>query len=149
MVDGREIHPAEPGELIRRKVVLDFPRDLLNKPIVWNLSKRYDLSFNILRANVDDGRGYLVLELEGSSSDYESGLAFLSDLGVSSQPLAERVSLDKTKCTECGACTGICPTRSFKQDSESMEVVFDRTQCIACGVCVKSCPARAISLQLA
>jgi len=136
----------EKVEILSRKVVLDFPKELLDKPVIWTLSRRFDLGFNILRANIEDGRGYVVLELKGKSADYQRGIDFVANLGIRVHPLEERICIDKTRCTECGACVGICPTGSFTQDPETLEVVLNGQTCIACGACVKACPARAISL---
>lgn len=149
MTIGRRASKLEVEDgLIRRKVVLEFPRDLLDKPVVYSLSRRYNIQFNILRASVNDGRGYLVLELEGSSSNYDSGMAFLRELGVEAELLTERISLDRAECTDCGACVGICPTNSFTQDPETMEIRFNIADCIACGMCIKACPTRAITLHV-
>ncbi len=132
---------------VRRKVVLEFPRSLLNKPVIWNLSHRYDLVFNILKANVDDGRGHMVLELAGDSSQCDSGVEYLRQLGVDVQGLTETIRLDKERCTECGACLAMCPTDAFTQDPGSMEIGLNVEACIACGICARSCPTRALSLQ--
>ena len=46
------------------------------------------------------------------------------------------VKLDKTKCTDCGLCIGVC-----KMD---VKKVGDH-ECIHCGECISVCPAKAIS----
>ncbi|MBM4445669.1 MAG: (Fe-S)-binding protein, partial [Chloroflexi bacterium] len=37
---------------ISRRVVLHFPRTLVEQPIIYRLVRDYDLSFNILKASV-------------------------------------------------------------------------------------------------
>ena len=47
------------------KVVIHFPRDLVNKPIICRLVKDFDLEFNVLKAEVNpDEEGLMVLELK-------------------------------------------------------------------------------------
>lgn len=133
---------------VARKVILKFPSQLVDRPIVWNLSTAHGLVFNILRAKVDDGEGSLVLELRGRASDYEAGIRYLEDLGVGVELLEESITYNRERCTDCGACLAMCPTRSFQRDTSSMEITFNQTDCIACGMCVKACPARAICLEL-
>ena len=159
MVVGAEITGADYTEIggrgrmgklgeVTRKVILEFPSQLVDRPVVWNLSTAHGLVFNILRAKVDDGHGLLVLELRGRASDYEAGIRYLEDLGVRVELLEEKIDYNRERCTDCGACLAICPTRSFQRDSSSMEITFNQADCIACGMCVKACPARAIRLQL-
>ena len=146
---GTTLVDGEPSEVYSRKVILEFPQHLLDKPVVWNLVKRHNLVFNILRASIDDGHGYLVIELQGDTVDYRSGLDYLQELGVKVESLVERISYDKEKCTDCGACLNMCPTRSFTRDMDSQVIEFNRADCIACGMCARACPSRAISLELA
>jgi len=133
------------NEPIRTKVALELPPYLLRKPVLCYLAKRCELVFNILSANVEDGRARFILELEGKHSDRESALTFLSDIGVRVQPVKETISMDKAKCTECGACIGICPANCFFRDAETWEIRFDDLSCIACGECARVCLPRAIS----
>jgi len=53
------------------------------------------------------------------------------------------VTIDKEKCTSCGACVDICPVDALKLN-EKAEV--DTETCIDCGTCVDECPVEAISL---
>ncbi|MBW2072589.1 MAG: NIL domain-containing protein, partial [Deltaproteobacteria bacterium] len=51
-----------------KMLVLRFPRDIVNQPIVCNLVRNYDLTFNILKATVYPHReGLVVMELQGQS----------------------------------------------------------------------------------
>ena len=143
------IKDIQPSELYRRKVVLEFPQHLLDKPVVCNLVNRHNLVFNILRASIDDGHGYLVIELQGELFDYRSGIEYLEGMGVKVEPLLERIRYDRGRCTDCGACLTMCPTKSFVRDADSMTINFNQGDCIACGMCARACPSRAISLELA
>ena len=53
------------------------------------------------------------------------------------------VTIDKKKCTACGACVEICPVTALKMDEKA---TVDADICIDCGTCVDGCPSEAISL---
>ena len=52
--------------------------------------------------------------------------------------------VDKSKCTGCEACVGVCPVESIKMVDGKAEI--DAGTCIDCGVCVTTCPEGAISI---
>jgi ferredoxin len=133
---------------ISRRVVLHFPRHLVDQPVVYRLVKDYNLEFNILKALVtpEEG-GLLVLELSGEQRDYEQGLQYLAGIGVRIQPLSQNVIRNEARCTHCGACITICPTGAFSLELPSRRVDFQAEKCIACGLCIKPCPPRAMEVR--
>jgi len=133
---------------ISRRVVLHFPRLLVDQPIVYRLVKDYNLEFNILKASVTPKEeGLLVLELSGEQSDYEQGMQYLAGIGVRIQPLSQNVIRNEARCTHCGACITICPTGAFTIELPSRRVNFQAEKCIACGLCIKPCPPRAMEVR--
>ena len=51
---------------VSRRIVLHFPKRLVDRPLVYRLIKDYNLEFNILKALVTpEEEGLLVLELKG------------------------------------------------------------------------------------
>lgn len=133
---------------ISRRVVLHFPRILVDQPIVYRLVKDYNLEFNILKASVTPKEeGLLVLELSGEQRDYEQGMQYLAGIGVGIQPLSQNVIRNETRCTHCGACITICPTGAFTLELPSRRVNFQAEKCIACGLCIKPCPPRAMEVR--
>ena len=134
--------------MVSKRIVLTFPHNLLDKPVVYKLVKDYDLTFNILQARVTpEEEGLLILELSGKKEDYDKGVKYLVELGVKIQPLSKDVIRDDEKCTHCGACVTICPTGALSLDKDTMKVNFDSKKCVACELCVKACPPRAMILK--
>jgi len=132
----------------KKKIVLHFPRGLVNKPIVYHLIKDFNLSFNILKAQIlPDQEGLMVMELEGKDADYRKGVEFLKESGVSIQPLSKDVKRMEEKCTHCGACVVMCPTEALRVDVKSRKIIFDSDKCIACELCIDPCPTRAMVVQ--
>lgn len=131
-----------------RKIVLTFPKEKIDKPIVYKLIKDYNLIFNIMKASITpDQEGHMVLEVSGENAEIEKGIKYLKDQGVSIQPLSKEIKVNWDKCTQCGACVSICPTGAlYVKDRKTMEVAFDPEKCIACELCIRPCPPRAIEV---
>ena len=135
--------------VVSKRIVLRFPRRLVDRPIIYRLIKDYDLEFNILKALVTpEEEGLLVLELSGEQTDYDKGIKYLTKAGVRIQSLSQDVIRNEDRCTHCGACVTLCPTAAFEVDPLSRRVHFDDARCIACGICIKACPPRAMEVRL-
>lgn len=134
---------------VSKRVVLHFPRSLVEQPIIYRLVRDYDLMFNILKASVTPKEeGLLVLELSGEEEDYEKGVRYLAEVGVEIQSLSRDVYRDEARCTHCGACITICPTHAFDLEPSTRKVNFLDEKCIACGLCIKACPPRAMEIRI-
>ena len=132
---------------ISKRIVLRFPQRLVERPIIYQLIKNYDLEFNILKASITpDKEGLLVLEITGDRQNYDKGISYLTETGVEMQALSQDVIRNEAKCTSCGACLAVCPTDAFVVDPVTREVKFISEECIACGECLKACPPHAMEL---
>jgi ferredoxin len=131
-----------------RKIVLTFPKEKIDKPIVYRLIRDFNLTFNIMKASITpDQEGHMVLEVSGEEAEIEKGIKYLKEQGVSIQPLSKDIKVNWDKCTQCGACVSICPTGAlYIKDRKTMEVAFDPEKCIACELCIRPCPPRAIEV---
>jgi ferredoxin len=135
--------------LITRRVVLHFPNRLIDQPIIYRLTKEYDLVFNILLARITPNeRGVMVTEISGEDEKYDKGIKYLKDQGVDVQLLSKDVRRDERRCTECGVCVTICPTGALSiPDRKTMNVEFNIDKCVACSLCVPVCPANAMHVE--
>lgn len=133
--------------MVRHKIVLHFPHEQVDKPIVSKLVRDFGLDFNILKASITPREeGLLVLEITGEEGNYERGLTYIESCGVTIQPLSQDIRRNDEKCTHCGACLAVCPTDALLVDRGNMEVVFDDKECVACELCIKVCPPRAMEI---
>ncbi len=131
--------------MISRKVILTFSQELLDRPIVYKLIKDYNLIFNILQAKITpDEEGIMILEIKGSIDNYNKGISYLKKIGINIKPLDKRIVWDKKKCTHCGLCIDVCPTKALIFRKPEMRIEFDKRKCIACELCLKICPVKAI-----
>lgn len=130
---------------ISRKIVLHFPKKLIDRPIVSRLVKDFGLDFNILKASVTPGEeGLLVMELTGDQRNYDKGVKYLTEEGVRIQSLSQDVVRNEARCTHCGACITICPSGAFSLEPGTRKVLFDNSKCVVCELCVRACPPRAM-----
>ncbi len=128
-----------------RMLVLRFSKEIVDKPIITNLVRNYNLTFNILKAQIFPRKeGMVVLELRGDLKDFDDGLQYLKDIGVIIEPVTQGIRRDDEVCYQCGACTAVCPTGALHIKRPEMEVLFESERCSACELCVKACPARAM-----
>lgn len=67
---------------------LIYPPQLLDVPIINQLIRRYELTVNILRAQVGPDEGWVDIQLSGSSAAIEDAMGWLSSQGVEVQSLA-------------------------------------------------------------
>jgi len=127
---------------------LRFPRKIVNEPIAVNLVKKFDLSFNILKATIYPRKeGFMVLQLSGHRKNFHKGVRYLKGLGIKVESIGQDIKRDEEKCFQCGACTAVCPTGALYIKRPEMEVIFDTDKCSACELCVSACPARAMEVK--
>ncbi len=134
--------------MISKKIMLIFPKEISSKPFTSNLSKQYNLTFNIMSAQIFPRQeGRLILELSGEENDFENGINYLKTNGISIQFIEDNITIDYDKCYHCGFCLPVCPTNALMiKDKKTMKIELNKSDCIACGYCVKVCPVKAIEL---
>jgi L-aspartate semialdehyde sulfurtransferase ferredoxin len=131
----------------KTKVVLNFPPQLIDQPIIYRLVAEQGLKVNILRARITPKEwGNMVVELNGKKTRIQEGLDFLRELGVEVELLAEEVKWREERCIHCTACLAPCPTQALHVDRGTMIVAFDKEKCIACELCLNVCPYQAVEI---
>src|SRR4030066_345586 len=110
---------------VAKKIVLRFPKRMVDRPIIYRLVKDYDLEFNILKASITpEQEGLMVLELKGNQTEYDKGIEFLLKAGVKIQSLSQDVTRNEERCTHCGACITVCPAGAFEIKKSTRKVLF-------------------------
>ncbi len=129
-------------------LILNFPQEVAQKALVCQLTKNYDLLFNILSAKISNKKeGYMVLEISsGSKSGFNKGVKFLKEQGVSVSSPEHQIFKDEEICTHCGACIAVCPTEALYIARPEMEIIFNKEKCSVCELCLVTCPSRAMGL---
>lgn len=133
---------------MKTKYVLNFPHKAAQEPITFSLVEKFRLKINILRAQIDEKGGKMVLELEGPGEAIKKGIEYLKSRDVVVQSIEEGVRKDEDKCTQCGVCVSICPVGALILDKKTWKIVFDDDKCVVCGLCIDACPTTAMELLL-
>ncbi len=132
-----------------RIISLSFPPVVSGKPVICNLAKLFDLTFNILKARINPRHeGHMVLELSGREEDYTQGITYLQEHDITVTPVAQQISRDEESCLHCGVCTALCPTNALHLDPQTRRVEFDCDKCTACGQCTRICPVHAMNVEV-
>ncbi len=133
----------------RKNIHITFPSGISGKPVICQLAREVDITFNILKAQITPGKeGFLTLQLEGTRENCELSLDFLRERGLAVSPAAQRISRNEETCMHCGACTAVCPTGALHNDPQTRCVPFDVERCTACGLCTRVCPVMAMQVEL-
>jgi L-aspartate semialdehyde sulfurtransferase ferredoxin len=70
---------SESAEALR--LFVSFPEELVERPMIYELVKRFDVVPNIRRANVEAHSGWVILELSGAPDARDQAIAYLEELG--------------------------------------------------------------------
>lgn len=127
--------------MAKRRVVLTFPQEQVEKPVTYHLVKDFDLEPNILRAEIEPPEiGRMLVEFKGERDAIERAVEWLGSIGVAVQDAARDIHLSAQECVHCGACTAVCIPDALTLDPETFELVFDKERCTFCRNCVTACP---------
>ena len=63
--------------MAKKKFMLGFSPDIVNEAIVYRLVKDYDLKINILRAEVREMGGRLLMEVDGKAANIKEAVKYL------------------------------------------------------------------------
>ena len=134
-----------PSKQYSKIISLHFAPDVVRRPMMYNLAKHFDLTFNILKARISPREeGNMILELSGKKEDYQKGISYLQEYGISIQDVAQSIHRDEESCTHCGVCTSLCLAKALFLNQEDRKVLFDSSKCTACGMCTRICPVNAM-----
>ena len=75
------------GSFLKRRVTLTFPPELIKEPVIYNIGQRFKIVTNIRSANVSENVGWVTLEIDGEEGEYLKALKYLSELGVTVEPI--------------------------------------------------------------
>jgi Pyruvate/2-oxoacid:ferredoxin oxidoreductase delta subunit len=132
---------------MKKRIILRFKRNTIDKPIVYKLVKDYDLVFNILRANIlPRAESMMVMEIEGTDENFNKGIEYLRGLNINTEPIEQDINRDEEKCVHCGVCTSVCAPDALHIERKTMKVDFDYEKCVACELCVRVCPVKAMNV---
>lgn len=132
---------------VKKRLVLGFPADRVNEPITYVLIKEYDVSINILNADITHGKeGNLLIEMTGETGSVDASLEYLSSRNVNISPVVKTILFNETDCIHCGACASVCFPGALTMKENSRKLKFLPDRCVACELCIKACPLQLFEL---
>ena len=63
------------------RLFVSFPEELVERPMIYEMVKRFDVVPNIRRANVEAHSGWVILELSGPKNARSAAIEYLESLG--------------------------------------------------------------------
>ncbi len=72
---------------MKQALSLIFPRTQIKEPVIYRMSKQFDVIFNLRRAKIDEHNGEIVLELEGEESVLKKAVSWLTSQGLKVEPI--------------------------------------------------------------
>ena len=135
--------------MAKKRLVLTFPPEVVERPVVALMVREYDVITNILRAEIHEGEiGRMLVELEGEAKRLREGVKHLKDLGRAggggdNRYRARRGALHRPAAR-------VRPSafpRALKIEAPDWELELDKDRCILCGLCVDACPLQLITVK--
>ncbi len=72
---------------MKRALSLIFPQNLIKEPVIHEMTKKFDVVFNLRRAKVTEKVGEIVLELEGEPDAVSDAVDWLKKRGLKVDPI--------------------------------------------------------------
>ncbi len=66
---------------------LVFNRESANRPVICEMARAFDITFNIRQSNVTADMGIIAIELEGARDTVKAAIAWLEGQGVQVDPV--------------------------------------------------------------
>ena len=63
------------------RLFVSFPETLVDRPMIYEIVKEFDVVPNIRRANVENHSGWITLELTGPPDKRDAAVSYLEGLG--------------------------------------------------------------------
>ncbi len=71
---------------IMKRVRFTYLDRIIKEPIIYKLGHNFDVVTNIRRADVQEGVGWVILEIDGEPAEIERGLDWVRSLGIRVDP---------------------------------------------------------------
>lgn len=74
--------------MARRRLRFTFEGEAVKEPVIYLLGHEFEVVTNIRMADVEEGFGWVVLELEGDSGEIDRAIGWVESKGVRIDPVA-------------------------------------------------------------
>lgn len=63
------------------RLFISFPEELVDRPMIYEIIKKFDVVPSIRRANVEEHSGWVILEINGDQEQLDGAIAYFEGLG--------------------------------------------------------------------
>jgi L-aspartate semialdehyde sulfurtransferase ferredoxin len=70
-----------------QRLWLMYPTRLVTRPVICELAKKFDVTFNIRQASVNDEIGLVSIELQGERDVVKSAISWMEEQGIKVEPV--------------------------------------------------------------
>jgi hypothetical protein len=67
--------------MAKQRLFVSFPEELVDRPMIYEVVKEFDVIPNIRRANVEAHSGWVILEFDGEPAAVQGAIAYLEGVG--------------------------------------------------------------------
>jgi len=125
---------------------ITYSTESSSEPVLSRVILETKALVNILKADIDQDKGVMVISIIGSVEDAKRVIKAFGKYGVKIKKIEKKITLDRDKCIDCGACIGLCPVDALEFDKKRKLQLYE-DNCIQCKACVKACPMNALSIE--
>ena len=85
----RSLPPSRQHVKVKKTVHFEFTQDLVKEPLLYQLTRQFDVVTNIRAASVTEEGGFVVLEMEGEEQVIDRALEYLNGMGIEATERSE------------------------------------------------------------
>lgn len=72
---------------VKKRFYLTYPKEKIQEPIIWEISKKFDVITNIRGASISGEVGLVSLEIEGEEDEIGKTITYVKSRGVDISPI--------------------------------------------------------------
>jgi len=65
----------------RVRLYVSFPEELVDRPMIYEIVKKFDVVPSIRRAGIEAHEGWVILELAGPTEQRDAAIGYLEEIG--------------------------------------------------------------------
>lgn len=88
---SKPLERTKPGRQVRGKFYLTYPKQLVKEPLIYQMSRKFELVFNVRSASVSEEIGIIALELDGPQETIDAAVAWFRERGVTVEPIEKNI----------------------------------------------------------
>ncbi|HEY9510194.1 MAG TPA: NIL domain-containing protein [Verrucomicrobiae bacterium] len=84
---SKPVKPTKATSPSQRRLWLMYPPRLIQKPLIWELGKKFKIVTNVRQVSVTDEIGIVCLEVDGPRNEVKAAINWLEKIGVKVEPV--------------------------------------------------------------